>query len=169
MDVNEFENRWSQRNRLSPSELQELEEAAAKDAQCRDYVSDGEFIRSLLLENCQEKAPDNFAYRMRIYAANHKHEHARALDRPLFRWGSLLVGATTAVAAVVLSVGPLPQSGTQQMAGNPSQKAQPVVMEEPLADTTLNLAVQEDDSLLVRDPAKPPSGDWRAQTVSTER
>ncbi|MBZ0263303.1 hypothetical protein K8I28_01430 [bacterium] len=175
MDLQKFEKLWPIRTEL-PQELQA--ELASKRQSCPDceaFASGGDTIRNLLQDMGEERAADNFAYKMRVYASNHKGEELshRMSERPGFRWGSLGLGVATGAAILFFSFG-VPNSDIQNSSvtnlgdATGSEPEMQVADQDVATDLDESFAIQEDDSLnetKSRDTYN--SSEWQMRTVST--
>ena len=112
MDLEKFEHLWSQREHLEDSVRAELDQAAKNDAKCKAYAEGGSWVHELLQDVEPEKAAPDFAYRMRVYAANHTGSNAEQSKRTWMRWPVVTVGAVVGVAAMVLTLSPILQNNT---------------------------------------------------------
>ena len=112
MDLERFENLWSQRDQLEESARAELMEAAKSNAECKAYAEGGSWVHGLLQDVEPEKASPDFAYRMRVFAANNTGSDAKQSERTWMRWPVVTVGAAVGVAAMVLTLSPILQNDT---------------------------------------------------------
>ena len=106
MDVQEFEKYWPERNTLAPELQTEIETKRNSCPDCKAYSAGGDQIRDVLRSLHEVNAPDNFAYKMRVYAANHKDETVPLLERPIFKWTSMSVGLAAGAMALFVFMGP---------------------------------------------------------------
>ncbi len=109
MDLERFEELWSQRDQLEDSVRAELEQMAKSDPNCKAFAEGGDWVRSMLLEIEPEEAPADFPYRMRVYAANHSESVPPQAEKSWLRWPVITVGAAAGVAVMVLTLSPILQ------------------------------------------------------------
>jgi hypothetical protein len=183
MKLHDFENLWARRSELPPQQRAELEHFARSDRFARAFVQKGESIRNLMRGLEGERAPEGFAYRMRVYAANHRDENAPVPAGRIawLRWPAMSMGLVAGVMLVLFAFGPMfgdrggiPTSGMAE--GEAGQVSTAPEVEKGLPDTS---AAQEDladnsDSLSTeertqdRGPrAQQTLPDWDLHTVST--
>ncbi len=175
MDLQEFEHLWSMRGNQRPEILDMLEKQRQSCPQCRAYASGGNQIRSILQELGNLHAPDNFAYRMRVYAGNHKDDKPSFLDVPVLRWSSLALGVTTGAALFFFTVGSLNQPSKMtlqesiELNNSPSQPVA-ATLNDSAAENRVDLAEGLDDSTSPTNQQEwGGSPIWKTSTVSTER
>jgi len=110
MDLHEFEELWQKRHSLSPELMNELEKNKTESSHCRAFAETGDEIRRFLQEIPEVQASDNFAYRMRIYAQNHKNESVSLFEHPSARWTSVSIGIATGALLLMINTVPLNQN-----------------------------------------------------------
>jgi len=170
MKLHEFENLWAQRETLEPEERKSLEQFAKSDKHARAFVEGGFRVRDVLSGLEGEKAAGDFAWKMRVYAANHKDESERAgaenggwlrwLTIPTgpqagtLRWSAVSAGLVAGAMLVLIAFGPMFTSPTGVVA--PGGTAESV--EQP-AESVDQAASQD---------ALPVSGDLASITDSSE-
>jgi hypothetical protein len=181
MDLNEFERLWPNRHELNDTLREELE-VMAKSKECRDFVENGDWIRGLCRDLPEENAPSDFAYKMRIYAANNpesvnSNPKSNRFDgffglkniSPVLKWSSVTAGIATGALMVMLIVGPVGVSTTNQDMQQGSFAEEPVPAQEDasstLADVSSDSLATDDSSNVSRDDSPTPS--WELQQVST--
>lgn len=184
MKLHEFENLWTRRHELTPEQRTELENFARTDRFARAFVKKGEAVRSLMQGIEGQRAPEGFAYRMRVYAANHKDESVPMPAQRVawLRWPAMSMGLVAGAMLVLFAFGPM--FGTrgpvapQGMADESANQVAPApemeqgapasaVSQDDLADVSDSLSVQErtrDRGPRAQQQAQP---DWDLRTVST--
>ncbi|MFH0881471.1 MAG: hypothetical protein V2A56_00635 [bacterium] len=183
MKLHEFENLWARREELSPQQRAELERFAQSDRFARSFVQKGESVRSLMRGFEGERAPEGFAYRMRVYAANHRDESVPVpVDRRAWlRWPAMSMGLVAGAMLVLFAFGPMlgkhgqvPSAGMAEDQANQVNAAPEVekglpetaVAQDDLAENSDSLSAQERTQ--DRGPrAQESLPDWDLHTVST--
>lgn len=172
MDLHEFERLWPEREHLDPETRAAVEEFAAESRDAKAFVEGGAHVRNLCLSLGEEKAADDFAYRMGIYARNHLTPERSLSEHAWFRWSAVSAGLVTGALAMMLIVGGPAQIGVNQgmtsqasleTAVEPSET--PSVGQDELAekaDSTMNQA----DSVSANRPDAP-QPNWDLHQVST--
>ncbi len=183
MRLHEFENLWARREELTPQQREELDHFLQQDRFARAFVRREGRLRKLLNGIEGETAPDGFAYRMRVYAANHRDE-----DQPIpsernawLRWPAVSMGFVAGALVVFFAFGPMlsqnsgvPTRGVaeresaQGVSASETEGTAPaaVVSEEDLAENSDSLAAKERTQ--DRGPrAQESMPDWNLHTVST--
>jgi len=171
MELETFEQLWPRRDQVDSTTRAELERLAKSDAQCRAYIDNGEWVRDLMKDLDPILAPPDFAYRMRLYAANHP--DAEKLRSSWMRWPVVTVGAVAGAAAVFLAFGPLSTvenlspAGAMTSTESSQVEPAPVNFESVTADPLL---AEASDSTIQSDSLKYVERDipeWDLHTVST--
>jgi hypothetical protein len=112
MDLERFEELWSQRDQVEDSVRAELDQMVKTDPQCKSFAEGGDWVRAMLQDTEPEKAPADFAYRMRVYAANHSESSPPQTEKSWLRWPVITVGAAAGVAVMVLTLSPVLQNNS---------------------------------------------------------
>ncbi|MDP8205855.1 MAG: hypothetical protein P9L92_04250 [Candidatus Electryonea clarkiae] len=177
MDLHEFEELWQKRHSLSPELMTELEKNKAESSHCRAFAETGNEIRQFLQEIPEVQASDNFAYRMRIYAQNHKNESVSFFEHPSARWTSVSIGIATGALLLMINTVPLNQNAGLPALINPTGIANELtdstsireVEEIKLATTVAESShAHNEDSLSIEDTREPGNkGLLNIRTVST--
>ncbi|MCB2210862.1 hypothetical protein KQI52_01980 [bacterium] len=173
MDLERFEELWPKRDELDQATRDELERLAKTDKQCQAFAEGGDWVRELLLDDEPEVAPADFAYRMRVYAANHSESEAPVPERSSWlRWPVVTVGAVAGVAVMAFVMFPFLQENSVAT-GPVAETETPAVMSaekmsapESIDDGMLADAVDSslaNDSLSTHQRDLP---DYPVQTVS---
>jgi hypothetical protein len=174
MDLERFEELWSQRDQLDDSVRVELEQMAKSDPNCKAFAEGGDWVRSMLLDVEPEKAPADFPYRMRVYAANHSDSTPPPAEKSWLRWPVITAGAAAGVAVMVLTLSPILQQDytATSLPGGMAEKDAPENVRPVPASTqeTLNssmLAASTDSSKADSANAVRELPDYDLHTVST--
>ncbi len=179
MDLNRFEELWPQRGRLEPETRLELERLSERDKHCRAFTRTGVEVRQVCLSIPPEKAPENFSYRMRVYAENHLEEHEGVAPTPrgIWRWATVTTGVVTGAVVMFLALSPLrdPQLvGESGPGDNPAKLSRGPAVAPMSARQVAASSVEEmvSDSLARQDSLGMEAGaqplpNWQLRTVSS--
>lgn len=175
MNLETFEDLWLKRDQLDTQQREELEKWKSSHNDGKNYAETGWWVRSLLKDIPMEKAPNDFAYRMRVYAANHPESIRPEPERSWLRWPVVTVGAAAGVTAAFLAFGPFVN---EEAAVSPTMLDAPVAEEKAPAMEMRAVGIPEADLMIAESqdssavdsskiPQRGEQPDWDMRAVSS--
>ena len=141
MKQHEFERLWRERDQLDAEARARLDEEVGRNRHARSFSEGGDKIRDILLAMNDEKAPENFAYRMGIYAKNHLEPETSVASRPWFRLSAVTAGLASGALLMMLMIGGPESLTVPSFQGSGGHMAQPT---QEVAPSALPVRASED-------------------------
>lgn len=167
MDLETFEQLWRSRDQVDGDTRAELERMVQSNPQCAAFAEGGDWVRDMLQDMGELKAPADFSYRMRVYAANHPETEDPTPSRGWLRWPVVTVGAAAGVTAMFMAFGPLVEGDMRTLGlvgaeNTPEVRAAstPAVDSDQLAESADSTRTDSSRSIT----SQP---DWDMRTVGT--